>query len=177
MCSYQSIRDHQAWSEDSVDGDGTTDTSDSDDSIRVHESPTQPNRTPTPSSKVKENGANAPVASTHPSGTILALTETPVDDRSTSPPPSIDGSGSRRDPSDDDGSSDSGSARTDSEPDEQIEHADPNLTSLVTEISKHDNKRTGETWMTKVITIWLQIWLNLWKLRNEDRHGRNGNTR
>jgi hypothetical protein len=26
--------------------------------------------------------------------------------------------------------------------------------------------------MTKVITKWLEQWLKLWKLRNEDRHGR-----
>ena len=31
--------------------------------------------------------------------------------------------------------------------------------------------------MTKVITTWLQQWLNLWKMRNEDRHGRDDDTR
>jgi hypothetical protein len=31
--------------------------------------------------------------------------------------------------------------------------------------------------MTKVIVTWLQQWLNLWKMRNEDRHGRDDDTR
>ena len=35
----------------------------------------------------------------------------------------------------------------------------------------------GGTWMTKVIEVWLSQWLKLWKLRNEDRHGHDVNTR
>jgi hypothetical protein len=35
----------------------------------------------------------------------------------------------------------------------------------------------GGTWMTKVIEVWLSQWLKLWKLRNEDRHGRDVTTR
>lgn len=34
------------------------------------------------------------------------------------------------------------------------------------------SKNNGVTWMTTVIQVWLQQWLKLWKLRNEDRHGR-----
>jgi len=62
------------------------------------------------------------------------------------------------------------------------EMAEPNLTHLVSDNSASDNSthkrnRTGETWMTTIITTWLQQWLNLWKLRNEDRHGRDEDTR
>ena len=34
------------------------------------------------------------------------------------------------------------------------------------------SKKNGTTWTTTLATTWLQQWLNLWKLRNEDRHGR-----
>ena len=33
-------------------------------------------------------------------------------------------------------------------------------------------KANGSTWMIKVIEATLMEWLKLWKLRNEDRHGR-----
>jgi hypothetical protein len=38
--------------------------------------------------------------------------------------------------------------------------------------SKSSRKANGGTWMIKVIETILQEWLKLWKLRNEDRHGR-----
>jgi len=38
-------------------------------------------------------------------------------------------------------------------------------------------KNNGTTWMVKIIETWLQEWLKLWKLRNEDRHGRDKATR
>ena len=38
--------------------------------------------------------------------------------------------------------------------------------------NKADRKNNGTTWMTSVIETWLREWLKLWKLRNEDRHGR-----
>ena len=56
-------------------------------------------------------------------------------------------------------------------------HEEPNQTHLATGTPIHDKKRTGEIWMTNVITTWLQQWLNLWKMRNEDRHGRDDDTR
>jgi hypothetical protein len=34
------------------------------------------------------------------------------------------------------------------------------------------SKKNGAAWMTTVIEVWFQQWLKLWKLRNEDRHGR-----
>jgi len=40
--------------------------------------------------------------------------------------------------------------------------------------TKHNN---GETWMTKIIAAILREWLRMWALRNEDRHGRDYNTR
>ena len=58
-----------------------------------------------------------------------------------------------------------------------VEIAQPNLTQLASDNSTQKRSRTGETWMTTVITTWLQQWLNLWKLRNEDRHGRDDDTR
>jgi len=58
-----------------------------------------------------------------------------------------------------------------------VEIAGPNLTQLASDNSTQKRNRTGEKWMTTVITIWLQQWLNLWKLRNEDRHGRDDDTR
>jgi hypothetical protein len=33
-------------------------------------------------------------------------------------------------------------------------------------------RRNGSLWMTKVIEMWLSEWLKMWRLRNEDRHGR-----
>jgi hypothetical protein len=38
--------------------------------------------------------------------------------------------------------------------------------------TRADEKVNGGTWMTKVITKWFEQWLKLWKMRNEDRHGR-----
>jgi hypothetical protein len=35
----------------------------------------------------------------------------------------------------------------------------------------------GSTWMTRVIEAWLQEWLTLWTLRNQDRHGKDAATR
>lgn len=58
-----------------------------------------------------------------------------------------------------------------------LHHEEPNQTHLATGTPIHDKKRTGEIWMTNVITTWLQQWLNLWKMRNEDRHGRDDDTR
>ena len=37
-------------------------------------------------------------------------------------------------------------------------------------------KNNGTTWMTSVIEAWFQEWLKLWKIRNEDRHGRDATT-
>jgi hypothetical protein len=37
--------------------------------------------------------------------------------------------------------------------------------------SRGTKRQNGGTWITKVITAWFQQWLNLWKIRNEDRHG------
>jgi hypothetical protein len=38
--------------------------------------------------------------------------------------------------------------------------------------SKATNENNGSTWLTKIIKVWFLEWLRLWKLRNEDRHGR-----
>jgi hypothetical protein len=35
----------------------------------------------------------------------------------------------------------------------------------------------ASTWMTRVIEAWLQEWLQLWTLRNHDRHGKDAATR
>jgi hypothetical protein len=43
--------------------------------------------------------------------------------------------------------------------------------------SRATKKKNGDTWMTKLIETILGEWLKLWKLRNEDRHGRDYNTR
>ncbi len=34
------------------------------------------------------------------------------------------------------------------------------------------NKKNGHTWVTSVITTIFTQWLDLWKLRNQDRHGK-----
>jgi len=39
------------------------------------------------------------------------------------------------------------------------------------------SKRTGATWAVNVIAALFQQWLSLWKLRNEDRHGRDSTSR
>lgn len=43
--------------------------------------------------------------------------------------------------------------------------------------NKVTSKVTGQTWATNVVTLLLQQWLNLWSLRNGDRHGRDFQTR
>jgi hypothetical protein len=93
------------------------------------------------------------------------------------PPSSLDESSSQIDLREEDMSGTSDSTLTNPESGETIAYEEPNPTPLATEHSTHDQKRTGETWMTTVITTWLQQWLNLWKMRNEDRHGRDGDTR
>jgi hypothetical protein len=60
---------------------------------------------------------------------------------------------------------------------DSIEHEESNPTHLATGPPTHDKKRTGEIWMTNVIPTWLQQRLNLWKIRNLDRHGTENDTR
>jgi hypothetical protein len=43
--------------------------------------------------------------------------------------------------------------------------------------SRSTKQQNGGTWITKVITAWFQQWLDLWKIRNEDRHGRDEATK
>jgi hypothetical protein len=40
--------------------------------------------------------------------------------------------------------------------------------------TRHSN---ASTWMTRVIEAWIQEWLQLWTLRNHDRHGKDAATR
>ena len=43
--------------------------------------------------------------------------------------------------------------------------------------NRKTNRNNGSTWATKIAESWFLEWLKLWKLRNEDRHGRDGRTR
>ena len=38
--------------------------------------------------------------------------------------------------------------------------------------ARSDEKNNGQTWATKVVAKLLEQWLDLWNLRNSDRHGR-----
>ena len=150
MNSDQSIRDHQPWREDTVDGAAITQAyaTDSDDSTSVHEYLTPPNLTHSTSPKGDEMDANHSVASTQASRTTPATIYTPFDIRILSPSPSFNDSSSLIDPREDDRSRDSGSARTIQEPGESIEHEEVNPTPLAIGNPTHDKQRTGETWMT-----------------------------
>ena len=44
-------------------------------------------------------------------------------------------------------------------------------------IGPHDPKKNGQTWATTVIQTILTGWLDLWQLRNGDRHGRDKTTK
>jgi hypothetical protein len=41
---------------------------------------------------------------------------------------------------------------------------------------KASSTNNGSTWTTNMIETWFKEWLNLWKLRNEDRHGHDAAT-
>jgi hypothetical protein len=109
--------------------------------------------------------------STQSSQTTLGMTATTLEARDFSPSPSLDDS----DPS----------SRTNQRESilgvkaAAVHGPTQNLaiTHLATGPPTHDKKRTGEIWMANVITTWLQQWLNLWKIRNEDRHRRDDDTR
>jgi hypothetical protein len=130
--SDQSIMDHQPGSDVSVDGDVPTyaDVTDSEDSYRSHESPTQLNCTQSTSSMGHEGDATYSVASTQSSGTTPAMTATAFDVSCFSPPPSLDDSSSHNNLRENGGSSDNGSAMTNPEPRDSIAHEEPNPTPL-----------------------------------------------
>ena len=44
-------------------------------------------------------------------------------------------------------------------------------------LGRYDKKKNGLTWATDVIQLILESWLQLWELRNGDRHGRDVQTK